>query len=538
MEGQTPGRRPRATHRHDHQKGRTCVLLAALAGISSGILAQAAFPPMDLGPVAFFALVPLALLFRRGRPLQVALGSLMFSLSFFGLLLSWIGAASVPGYIATILALSPFILVFLQLGMRSRNHLPEWSHWLIFPIFFLGAEYLRSNFPLGGFAWGALGYSQHDNAVMLRLAPYTGSWGIMFLLLLVNSAVAEAIRALARRGAKRTAAKYAIAAIVLTLFPAVLPRPSSPDGQRARLAMVQGNVPEGTIDPHSDDPLVLQNHIRLSRPLASNPPSLVVWAEGSLDNDPFFNPAVEDALLAAIREVRAPFLVGGWSRHPDGRNQNASLFFDEVATLQDIYIKRKLVPFGEWVPMRRTLEPLVRRMGPLPTADLKAGARATVFSLFEGRFGSLICYESTFPRLARSLVQNGARLLVVSTNNSSYERTAASEQHLIFSQLRAAEHRMWVAHTGLSGISAVVDPEGRILEKSRLFEPKVLRPTVRFATGMTPYARWGDWIVIAAFSIFAGLVLLSLFRPDGVSPLRDQRGEAQRSLVRQANGDF
>ncbi|MGH2810614.1 MAG: glycosyltransferase, partial [Actinomycetota bacterium] len=184
--------------------------------------------------------------------------------------------------------------------------------------------------------------------------------------------------------------------------------------------------------------------------------------------------------------------------------QNANLYFRPDGTLSDIYVKQRPVPFGERVYFRRLLEPLIQELDRVPR-DMAAGDEATTFRLGEGRFGSLICYESTYPDLVRTMVNEGAGFLVVSTNNSSYARTAASPQHVAFSQVRAAEHRTWIAHAALSGISAVVAPDGRIVEKTRLFEPAVMSPTIRFARHRTFYGIFGDWVPVAGLAALAVL---------------------------------
>lgn len=429
-------------------------------------------------------------------------------MTFFGLLVSWIRLFGIPAYVALVMSQTAWVVLSLQAGRALQAHLAGRCRVLAFPLAFLAGEYLRSHFPLGGFPWGGLGYSQHNNLPILALAAYTGVWGLSLLVATSNVLLAQGL--LRMRASGPRALVWLAAAAALAVVPAALPVPR-PDGPTARIALVQGNAPRGTDDFHADDLQVLRNHIRLTETLKPGEVSLVVWPEGSVERDPFSNPRFGAALEEAIRSAQAAFLVGATLEVPDDRFLNTSLFFRPDASLAGRYEKIHLVPFGEYVPARSLLEPLVQELQRVPRDGIP-GREHTVFSIPEGSFASIICYESTFPNLVRTFVNRGAQLLVVSTNNSSYERSGASEQHVAFSQLRAAEHRMWVAHAALTGISAVVAPSGQVRALTELFEPALLTPTVLFATERTIYARFGDWLAIGATAIVAAFFLLWLLK--------------------------
>ena len=476
--------------------------MGLIAGVSSGFGLVLAFPPADVGPLAAIALVPIAFVFRRGSARTVAASAFGFGVSFFSTLLSWVWLFGAPAYVGLVILQSLIVGAALLLGLLVRGRLGG----LAFPFLYLAGEYLRSHLPLGGFGWGGLGYSQHNNSIALRFAPFAGVWGISLVVLLINVAVASALPLIMSR--PRAAAGRLGMAVLLALAPAVLASGVA-TGSPARIAMIQGNVPENTLDPNSDDFTVLASHLRLTRHIADEDPSLVIWAESSFDQDPFNNPALQNPLTRVIREIGAPFLVGATLESEDlakGDLINANLFFRSNGQLEGTYAKQHPVPFGEYVPLRSLLVPLVKELERVPF-DMVSGTESTTFTIDEGTFGSVICYESTYPDLVRKFVRNGARLLIVSTNNSSFNRTAASAQHVAFSQLRAAENRMWVAHAAISGISAVVAPDGKVVGRTELFSEDVLLPTVRFATGITFYARWGDWLPIGILLILGAVAL-------------------------------
>ncbi|MGH2768498.1 MAG: apolipoprotein N-acyltransferase [Actinomycetota bacterium] len=474
--------------------------------MASGAIMSLAFPPVDLGALAYVSLVPLAVFFRRpGRAgaLATALCSAGLGAAFFPLLVSWIRLFGMPAYLALVTMESLILVLCLQVGRLAAIRLTGGWRAAGFPIAFLAAEYVRSHLPFGGFPWGGLGYSQHDNLTALRVAPYTGVWGVTLMVAAVNAMVAEAIERVKMRPV--LAALWIVAAWVVALAPAILPAGRA-EGRSARIAIVQGNAPENLDDFHADDRQVFLDHLRLSSSLDARALSLVVWPESAIEVDPLSDPTYGAPLAETIRAAGVPFVVGASIDLPGRRFVNTSLFFRADGTLAGRYVKQHLVPFGEYVPLRSFLEPLVKDLQRVPRDGIP-GKRSEVFQLSSGTFASVICYESTYPDLVRSFVSEGARLIVVSTNNASFERTSASRQHVAFSQLRAAEHRMWVAHAALTGISAVVDPSGRVLESTPLFRPAVLSPTVRFSTGTTLYGRLGDWLPAGSLGLVAaGLV--------------------------------
>lgn len=446
---------------------------------------------------------------------------------FFGLLLYWIRLFGWPAYFALV----GLQALFAAAAIALPSYLPKNVRGPAFVAAFALAEYVRAHVPLGGFGWGGAGYTQHDNLLALRTAAYGGVWLVGIQVLIVNVLTAAAILQTSGGKLRRPFVMLIVAGMALVV-PIFFPEGVA-EGHAARVAMVQGNVPEDTLDPNADDLTVLRSHVELTEGLADERPSLVVWAESAFDRDPFLDPRLFDPLVEVITKVDAPFLVGATVAAEDasrGELLNTSLFFDSNANPIDRYEKQKIVPFGERVPLRSVFEPLIDELDRVPL-DVAPGRSSTVFEIPEGKFGSVICYESTYPALVRSFVRNGARLLVVSTNNSSFGRTAASSQHVAFSQLRAAENHMWVAHTAISGISAVIAPDGRVVAATGLFERTLLIPTMRFASRTTFYASAGDWVPVSAAAALVVMLILGLRRKGDGSDERRREPAAGTLLV-------
>ncbi|MFY9587118.1 MAG: apolipoprotein N-acyltransferase, partial [Actinomycetota bacterium] len=271
------------------------------------------------------------------------------------------------------------------------------------------------------------------------------------------------------------------------------------------IALVQGNVPERAFTDFasrtgrtgSEDLTIIENHIRLTEQLASNPPNLIVWPENAIDRDPLANADVGLRIEDVVRRVGAPLIAGAIldvKDRPD-RFINANLLFGTAGPVTARYDKVHLVPFGEYVPWPR-LRRYIKALEQIPQDGLP-GTKTEPFDIGSAKVGSVICFESTYSNFVRRFVDEGAQVLVVTTNNASFRRSPAARQHVSMSQLRAVEEGRYVMHAAISGITAVIDAEGRIQQQSRLFAPAVVRATVPLANGKTPYARFGDAIELA-----------------------------------------
>jgi apolipoprotein N-acyltransferase len=233
-----------------------------------------------------------------------------------------------------------------------------------------------------------------------------------------------------------------------------------------------------------------------------------VWGEGALDPGAVADPATAAAVSEVIAAVGAPTVAGAVVNDEDGSQHTVTLAFDGTGRIVDRYEKVHLVPFGEYVPWRGLLERFVDAIDQVPI-DRVPGDRVGNLRL-DGLppIGTPICYENSFPSIDRAMVRQGAGFLVVTINNASYERTAASEQHLQMSRLRAVENARWVVHGAVSGVSAFVDPEGRVIDRRDLFEPAVMRHGIRASTRTTPYTRWGDWVPWGSVALVTALLAL------------------------------
>jgi len=510
-------------------------LPALAAAGAAGLLIDLANPPPDAGPVAFVGLIPLLWSVRGARPSGGALTGFVFGLVYWGVLLYWLLPFGLIAWLPLVVTQSAYTALFgLLMALAWRDARPLRSA-VAAAALWTAIDWARGTWPVGGFTWGALGNTQHGNGFLLPLASVTGVWGITFVVVLVNGLILGAI--LGGRPRWRYSTALGGVALAAVLAPALIPLPIA-DGPRLDVAVVQGNVPLSLADDRLlQTEVVGENHIRLHRSLAADPPDLAVWPENSLSRDPAADPPLGAEVADSIRSVGAPTLVGAIRRAPGDDVYNQVLLYSGEGSIAGRYTKNHLVPFGEYVPYPSVLGWTERyRRG---NANLTRGKEIRLFDVDGVTVGTPICFENIFPDLFRQFVARGAAVMIVTTNDSSFLFSPASRQHVIMSRLRAVETGRWVVQAAISGQSAIVDPRGRVVARTGLFEQTILRATVPSSSARTLYVRWGDWfpwVCGAGVLLALGGTLLRRRRSTGTPPAgeRPETTAAEKSSARKA----
>jgi apolipoprotein N-acyltransferase len=479
----------------------TALLIAAVAGA----LLSISLPPVGFWPVVFVAPIPLLWLVRGSGPGRASLCGFAFGFAYFGVLLYWILLFGELGWVALVILSAGFTAAFGALAPAVWR--PE--HPLLGTLGLAGLwtviEWIRGMIPLGGFGWGQLGVTQVD-APALPLASVGGVWALSFSVVVVSGLL---LLAGERWGSGRRARALALAigAVALAVVPAAIPLPA-PNGRTVEVAAIQVDVASvqdlvGAAEDAAVARLNIDRHLELTR----DPPDLVVWGEGALDPGVTADPLLMSAVSEAIATVGAPTIAGAVTVDPDGAERTVTLAFGGAGEIVDRYVKVKLVPFGEYVPFRRQLG-WISATDQVPV-DRVPGDEVTLISL-PGLppIGTPICYENSFPSIDRQMTREGGGFLVVVINNASYDRTAASEQHLQMSRLRAVENGRWVVHAAVSGISAFIDARGDVVDSRGLFEPATMRAMVRASDNRTLFTLLGDWVPLGSAVLVVGLIAL------------------------------
>ncbi len=462
-------------------------LLVAAAG---GVVFSLSFPPSALWPLAFVAVAPLFLLMRGVGAVRGAFLGFIYGVVGYGVTLSWIDRFGTGAWVAlTVLCASSVALLGLVAPIVIRRGRPVLSA-VGFAALWTVVDFLRGAWPFGGFTWGALGISQVENRVTLRLASITGVWGVTFVVVLANCLL---VAALVDGGEGwRRAGRFCLAGGV-ALAPAMVPFPRA-SGSPVDIAVIQADVRTA-----SGAGNIARMDAAAQRTLRTSPPDLVLWGEGALDPQGLADPRVRADVRSAIAAVGAPTVIGAVIDDPDGSEHTSALAFDGSGRLVGRYDKVHLVPFGEYVPFRDELT-WVRALEQVPI-DRTPGERVVPLTITGlPAFGTPICFENSFPSIPRDMVRAGARFLVVPVNNASYGFSAAGAQHLQMSRMRAVEDGRWVVDAAVSGPSAFIDSSGRVVAQAGLFDTAILTATIRSSDARTWYVRLGDlfpWLALA-----------------------------------------
>lgn len=503
-----------------HGSGIRGMLLAGLAG---GLLVLA-FPKADFWPVAFVALLPLLIAVRgSGWHEAAGLGFLAGLIFFAGTLywviptvvryggLPWVAASGIlvllAGYLALYFAgFAAGVAVLRQSG--AVFVLSTAGLWVTF-------ELLRSHL-LTGFPWNLLGHSQYRNLPLIQIAAVTGVYGISFVVAGVNAAIADAL--VAHHGWSMRVRSLASAGLLVggaLAFGSVNNSQIAPPA--IRVALLQGNIAQEMKWDRGFQDETVRVYQDLTLAQSGFRPDLIIWPETAV---PFF--LRRDPRLSRIErladKIGAPLLVGApdWDGGSPPRYTVSAFLIAPENGISRKYEKIHLVPFGEYIPLRRILF-FVNKLAQGAIGDFAPGAEFTVFSVAAGRFGVTISYEVYFPAEVRRFIQNGAEFLVNITNDAWYGRSAAPYQHMAMAVFRAVENRRYLVRAANTGISAVVAPDGQIIASSGLFERTALKATIAANSALTLYTRYGDifgWSVTAGIA-FAVLIALARLRKEG-----------------------
>ena len=491
-------------------------LLAAAGGLAMFL----SFPGHDLTALAVLGPAALAVVVRGARVRTGLWLGLVMGLAFFVPLLSWTGIY-VGAFPWLALAVSQALAVSLLGGAAAVvSRLPGWPVWAA--ALWVATEAIRGRFPFGGFPWGRLGFSQSEGP-LLALAAYGGVPLVSFAVALLGTLLAAAALAFERarhapagavgerRGALRSALRLVAAALAVPLVAALawLPLPGdslTAGGPTATVAVIQGDVPRAGLDFNAQRRAVLDNHVRQTLRLAEEVaagerrrPDVVLWPENSSDIDPYTNADAATQIQRAADAVEAPILVGAVVDGPGEYISNTAIVWTPEDGPGDTYVKRHPVPFAEYVPARDFFRFFSEKVD-LVRRDFAAGDEVGLLEVEGIRLGDLICFEVVYDGLVRDVVDAGAGMLVVQTNNATFGYTDESAQQLAMSRLRAVEYGRTVAVAATSGISAVVAPDGTVVRSSELFEPAVFVEEIAQRDGDTIALRVGsapEWLLTA-----------------------------------------
>jgi apolipoprotein N-acyltransferase len=378
---------------------------------------------------------------------------------------------------------------------------------LFAPVAWVATEYARG-VVFGGFPWVPLGNSQVTVLPVAQLASVFGVYGLSALVAYINATLAFA---LLTSGRSRV---IAVGFAMLTVIAAgawgtwrIADGSLTREGASIRVGLLQGNIAQEDKWNPSEARRIFTTYIAMTRDAVRRGAQYIIWPESSTPfsfEDPRANPEGDAMLRELAREVRVPILFGSDQvirRQPveSSEQYNAAFQLDTDGRTAAVYRKIHLVPFGEFFPFQRWIvfaAPLVQRFVPF-----SAGRGPVMLPVEQHKASTAICYEVVFPSLSRDAVIAGSELLTTVTNDGWYGQSSAPYQHFEMASMRAIEQGRYLARAANTGISGIVDPYGRVVVRSGIFEQVGLVGEARFLTGRTIYSRIGDTIAYAALAL-------------------------------------
>ena len=488
----------------------------------SGLALALSFPNFNYSILAWIAAAMLLVAVMGARPADAALCGFLHAEIFYTVSLSWIYTvirmygdvdrytpAVILGLI--VLAETVFTMTFTALVARWSKTSVRRACFLA-PFLWVALDLAKTHLPYISFPWNSIGYAVSGPLGLVQITAWTGIYGLSFVVLAFNALVAWMIVQPTRRARLTTAAAALMLCCVVWLGPRLVPH-ASPH----RVAhLVQTNFeqsmfpPPGWLEQHSSD---LDELEKLSISSAQRASGAIVWPEVPA---PFSlqEPAFASRAERIARESGQYFLVGvdEWRVKPDGKwgASNSAVLLNPEGQRVFTYDKMHLVPFSEFVPLRRWIpfaKQLIAEIG-----DFTPGTESRVGNLPGGRFGVFICYESIFPGEVRRFVTGGAELLINVSNDGWFGRSAAPAQHLQMVRVRAVENRRWLLRATNNGYTVSIDPYGRIVAQLATDIRGQLDAPYDFRSDRSFYTRWGDWwawlcVLISVVAVF-GLQML------------------------------
>ena len=455
-----------------------------LAAIFFAALASLSFEPYGIWPLALIGLAGWFTLLTQNRLKYRIFLSYLFGACLLLLNQHWTGVyvGNLPWLILSLSQAVIFIMpaFFVRKGAKYNQYL--------FALSYVLTELLLRTVPFTGFGWTRLSFTQVDSPLAV-IYPIGGVALVALVLALVSSA--RKFRSL----------------VIAALIPAVcwfIPA-NVQNEESISIALVQGGVVNLGLDFNSKPQEVFKRHLDQSiSSIKPNEVDLIIWPENAVDVDVNTNPQVNDSIKNLSTMLNTPILIGAVTKSIDGP-KNQSILYNSAKG--QIYTKRYLTPFGEYLPLRSVAEKVSKYSSQI--TDFKAGEQNTVFDVNGNRFNTLICYE-----LINDIFVAEARnnFLVIQTNNATFGDTSQLDQQLNIARVRALESAREIAYVSTTGTTSFISPQGKILSSLDKFKPATLKSQLNATQGLTYRQSFGHLVEPLAMIVLLGLLLLRVRR--------------------------
>jgi apolipoprotein N-acyltransferase len=497
--------------------------VAGLLALVGGGLVAFSLPPWGWWPLAFVGIAVLdRVLAGQPRRSRFARGWL-FGIGWLPAGMAWMWYMTPAGWIAATVVYAAYIGAACAIAPAG-----PWRR-LGLPAAITVAEAIRWCFPFGGVPLASLAISQAAGP----FAPVVRIGGAL-LLTWVTLVGGMALSALTQRAWRPAAA--GIVVVLVTLVVAITVAPNGRTVGDVRIAFVQGGGPQGTSASDTDPRVVFERHLDATRTLVPGRMDLVLWPENVVDVMSFSTSPERHEIAAEAARLGVPILVGITEDAGPEHFRNAQVVVLPDGTLGDRYDKVRIVPFGEFLPLRSLIELVPGQPTDLVGRDAIAGSGPAVLRTPEGTVAVAISWEVFFGGRARDGVKHGALVLLNPTNGSSYRGTILQTQQIASSRLRALETGRWVVQVAPTGFSAFITSDATVIDRTGISERAIETRTVEERAGETWYVRIGDKPIVAgAVAVLAVAMLLGRRRTPPAPPL-DLEQHRDRPVVDELDG--
>jgi apolipoprotein N-acyltransferase len=497
----------------------------------SGLMLTLSFPPIDLHWLAWISLVPL-LISTTGKSLFAALKlGLITGLTHYLTLIYWIalvlsnyGNINIFISIAIMLFLALYISLYIAFFPIILNFFKNEND--ILPIFWgasawIALEYLRAHL-LTGLPWCLLGYSQYSIISLIQISDCTGVYGVSFIIVIVNLLMYNLFFNLNIKNAKKLVIKTVftsilIGSVILYGYYALHKKTGFETAkEKIRAALIQANIDQTLKWCPEFQEKTIDIYRKLSKKSACFNPDIIVWPETAV---PFFFQDMSkfsEEIFKISKVIGTNILFGSpaYSREMDKIRYYNRAYVINKDKILGYYDKVHLVPFGEYVPLKKFL-PFIHRLV-VASGDFLPGKSINPIIMGDIKIGPLICFESIFPNISRIHSHHGSDLLVNITNDAWFGRTSAPYQHLSMAVFRCVENGLPMLRAANTGISAFILQNGKIVKKGRLFTEEVLMEEIKCGSNKTFYSKYGDiFAIMIALAFFTKLFWLILMKKRG-----------------------
>jgi apolipoprotein N-acyltransferase len=490
--------------------GQVSTLLRAAVVLVAGVALGLSWQPYGLWPLLLVGIPAFTLAVRGARPAAAFGLGYLFGLTTLTLGVSWLHVLGT--WIAALLII--FVALFFGLLGLTVSLVSRLSWWpLAAACCWVFIEYAYSRVPLGGFGWTRIGYAAVDTP-LAGFFPIIGVAGVSFAVALIGQLVAWALLTLwaARQGGRVRRTNIIVAAalaVSIGLLGSVLRlyqvEPEAGSAGSVRVGIVQGNIPGRGIEAMGRARSVTNNHLSETIQLMTKArlgevaePDFLLWPENSTDIDPTVDPITKQTVQAAADVAGRPILVGAVMEGPGfDERQTAALWWDPDRGVTARYDKQNLVPFGEWIPFRAQLLPLIPLLQ-MVGAQSVPGTRPGVLDVAVGgrsiKIGDVICFELAYDKTIYQSLTGGAQVLMVQSNNATYGGTGQIEQQFAITRARAMESRREIAVATTNSVSGFITRDGAVATRTQEFTAQSMVVEMPLRSALTPAIRVAPWL--------------------------------------------